>query len=99
MARWKYFSWNDLVHTNFRLGLLGGSYVTGISNFEKDFDSSRRSNQFLNLLIPEITVSPAKEALFRLFMRCNPVSRIYGLINGESGASNYICGGIRFSAF
>lgn len=31
MARWTYFPWNDYIYTNFRLGLIGASYVTGIS--------------------------------------------------------------------
>lgn len=99
MAIWKYFPWNDCVYTNFGLGLIGASYVTGISSFEKDFDSSGRSNPFLNLLIPEITVSPAKDAPFVFFVRVHHRSGIYGLINGVHGASNYICGAIRFSAF
>ena len=50
MARWTNFPWNDYVYTNFRLGLFGASYVTGVSGFERDFDSSRHGNGFLNLL-------------------------------------------------
>ncbi|MGD9545588.1 MAG: hypothetical protein AB7F41_16395 [Methylocystis sp.] len=99
MARWTYFPWNDFVYTNFRLGLIGASYVTGISDFERQFDSSGHSSRFLNLLVPELTVSPYKEAPFEVFVRVHHRSGVYGLINGVHGASNYISTGIRFTAF
>lgn len=99
MARWTYFPWNDYVYTNFRLGLIGASYVTGISEFERQFDSSGHSSRFLNLLVPELTVSPSKEAPFEVFVRVHHRSGVYGLINGVHGASNYISTGIRFTAF
>lgn len=99
MARWTYFPWNDYIYTNFRLGLIGASYVTGISEFERQFDSSGHSSRFLNLLVPELTVSPYKEAPFEVFVRVHHRSGVYGLINGVHGASNYISTGIRFTAF
>jgi hypothetical protein len=99
MARWTYFPWNDYIYTNFRLGLIGASYVTGISDFERQFDSSGHSSRFLNLLVPELTVSPYKEAPFEVFVRVHHRSGVYGLINGVHGASNYISTGIRFTAF
>lgn len=99
MARWTYFPWNDYVYTNFRLGLIGASYVTGISDFERQFDSSGHSAPFLNLLVPELTVSPTKEAPFEVFVRVQHRSGIYGLIDGVHGASNYISTGVRFTAF
>jgi hypothetical protein len=99
MARWTWFPWNDYVYTNFRLGLIGASYVTGISDFERQFDSSGHSSRFLNLLVPELTVSPYKEAPFEVFVRVHHRSGVYGLINGVHGASNYISTGIRFTAF
>lgn len=80
MARWTYFPWNDYIDTNFRLGLIGASYVTGISEFERQFDSSGHSSRFLNLLVPEITVSPYKEAPFEDFVRVHLRSGVYGLI-------------------
>lgn len=99
MARWKYFPWNDFVYTNFRVGLIGASYVTGISDFERRFDSSGHSARFLNLLVPEFTFSPSKDAPFEVFVRVHHRSGIYGLIDGVHGASNYISTGMRFSVF
>lgn len=99
MARWTYFPWNDYIYTNFRLGLLGASYVTGVSGFERDFDSSHNGNKFLNLLIPELTFSPSKEAPFEVFVRVHHRSGMFGAINGVHGGSNYISTGMRFTAF
>ncbi len=99
MARWKYFPWNDYIYTNFRLGLFGASYVTGVSGFERDFDSGLHGNRFLNLLIPELTFSPSKEAPFEVFVRVHHRSGIFGAINGVHGGSNYISTGMRFTAF
>jgi len=99
MARWKYFPWNDYLYTNFRLGLIGASYVTGVSGFERDFDSSRHGNEFLNLLIPEVTFAPSKDAPFEVFVRVHHRSGMFGAINGVHGGSNYISTGMRFTAF
>lgn len=99
MARWTYFPWNDFVYTNFRLGMLGVSYVTSVSGFEKDFDSSRHGNKLLNLLIPELTFSPSRDAPFEAFIRVHHRSGAFGAINGVHGGSNYISTGIRFTAF
>ncbi len=99
MARWKYFPWNDYIYTNFRLGLIGASYVTDVSGFERDFDSSRHGNRFLNLLIPEVTFSPSKDAPFEVFVRVHHRSGIFGAINDVHGGSNYISTGMRFTAF
>ncbi|MDJ0448785.1 hypothetical protein [Methylocystis sp. JR02] len=99
MARWKYFPWNDFIYTNFRVGLIGASYVTGISDFERQFDSSHHSARFLNLLVPEFTFAPSKDAPFEVFVRVHHRSGVYGLIDGVHGASNYISTGMRFSVF
>jgi hypothetical protein len=99
MARWTYFPWNDYVYTNFRLGMLGVSYVTSVSPFEREFDSSHHGNRLLNLLIPEFTFSPSREAPFEAFVRVHHRSGAFGAINGVHGGSNYISTGIRFTAF
>jgi hypothetical protein len=99
MARWKYFPWNDYLYTNFRLGLIGASYVTGISDFERHFDSSGHSARFLNFLVPELTFAPSADSSFEVFVRVHHRSGIYGLIDNVHGASNYIAGGIRFAIY
>ncbi len=99
MARWTYLPWNNYIYTNFRLGLLGASYVTGVSQFEKNFDSSHHGNRFLNFLVPELTFSPSKDAPFEVFVGVHHRSGIFGLIDGVHGGSNYIYTGMRFSAF
>jgi hypothetical protein len=97
MARWKWFPWNHLVYTNFRLGLLGASYVTGVSQWEIQNSSINRGSRFLNLLLPEVTFSSSPDALLEVFVRVHHRSGIYGLINGIGGASNYPAVGVRFA--
>jgi len=96
MARWKYFPWNNYVYTNIRLGLIGASYTTGISDFERHFDSSGHSARFLNFLVPELVLAPKANSPFEVFVRVHHRSGIYGLIDHVHGASNYVAGGIRF---
>jgi hypothetical protein len=99
MTRWKYFPWNDYLYTNFRLGLIGASYVTGVSDFERQFDSSGHSARFLNFLVPEFTFAPSAASAFEVFVRVHHRSGIYGLIDHVYGASNYVAGGIRFAIY
>jgi hypothetical protein len=97
MARWTWFPWNGLVYTNFRLGLLGASYVTGISQWELQNSGANKGSRFLNLLLPEVTFSSSPEAPFEVFVRVHHRSGIYGRINGIGGASNYPAVGVRFA--
>lgn len=99
MARWKYWPWNDYIYTNFRLGLAGPSYVTGVSDWEKQNTGNHKGSRFLSLLIPEFTFAPSADSPFELFVRVHHRSGIYGLINGVHGASNYVSAGFRFVAY
>jgi hypothetical protein len=100
MLRWKLFPWNDYLYTNFRLGLLGGSYVTGVSDWEKlNAGNNGKGSNYLNLIQGEITFSPREDAPFEIFFNLHHRSGIFGLINGVHGGSNYVGTGIRFTAF
>jgi hypothetical protein len=94
-ARWKWFPWNNLVYTNMRLGLIGVSYVTGVSRWEMQNSGNNKGSKFLNLLIPEVTFSPGPKSPWEAFVLVHHRSGIYGMINGDKGGSNYPAIGLR----
>lgn len=99
MARWKWLPWNGLVYTNVRLGLLGASYVDGVSATEVKRSGTTHGSRYLNFLVPEITFAPGPEADWEVFVRIHHRSGIYGLIDGVNGGSNYLSVGARFGVF
>lgn len=95
MARWKYFPWNDYLYTNLRVGLIGVSYVTGISPWELHWSGNDRGSQFLNYLAVEVDVAPKPESPSEFFVRVHHRSGAWGLINGTYGGSTYVTLGWR----
>jgi hypothetical protein len=95
MVRWKALPWNSFVYTNIRLGLLGVSYVSGISVWERSNSGNGRGSRLLNLMVPEITVSSGPYAPWEVFLRVHHRSGGWGFINGVSGGSNYVSVGFR----
>lgn len=98
-ARWKWLPWNGLVYTNIRLGLLGASYVDGVSATEVRRSGTTHGSRYLNFLVPEVTFAPGPESNWELFVRIHHRSGIYGLIDGVNGGSNYLSVGARFGVF
>lgn len=99
MVRWKAFPWNDLLYTNFRLGLAGFSYVTSVPEWEKrQVGPFGRTQRFLSFLVPEFTFAPSADSPFEVFVRVHHRSGIYGVIIKDQ-SSNYVAAGIRFSIF
>jgi len=96
MLRWKQLPWNEWVYTNIRLGLLGLSYTSGISGYERQSSDDGRGSRFLNLVIPELTFARNAHASTELFLRAQHRSGIYGVINGTHGGSSYYAAGVRF---
>lgn len=97
MARWTWLPWNNFVYTNIRLGLLGASYTTGVSDWEKLNTSNHTGSRYLNFLVTEITFAPSRKSSFETFIRVHHRSGIFGLINGVHGGSNYVATGLRFA--
>jgi hypothetical protein len=96
ISRWKWFPWNNLIYTNFRLGLLGASYVTGISQWEIQNSHNNKGSRYLNFLVPEFTFSSSPDSSWEAFIRVHHRSGIFGLIDGVQGGSNYLSVGARF---
>lgn len=97
MLRWKRLPWNDCVYTNVRLGLLGVSYASGISSWEKQSSATGRGSRFLNLVITELTFTRNANASWEFFVRAHHRSGIFGAINGTHGGSSYYATGVRFA--
>lgn len=96
MLRWKAFPWNDFVYTNFRLGLLGVSYVTGVSPWELHWAGNDEGSKVLNYLAVELDFKPDPDANLELFLRSHHRSGIFGLINDTHGGSTYMTMGLRW---
>jgi len=96
MLRWKLFPWNRWVYTNLRLGLLGVSYASGISSYERQSSKNDRGSKFLNLVIPELTFAPSASSSTEFFVRVHHRSGIFGVIDGTHGGSSYVAAGFRF---
>lgn len=96
MGRWKRFPWNDCLYTNLRLGVIGASYVSGISAWEMHRGSG--GSRYLNLVVPEITFAASAHAPYEIFLRIHHRSGAFGAVNGVYGGSSYFAVGVRFVA-
>lgn len=96
ILRWTAFPWNDYVFTNVRLGLLGASYATGVSSWERANSGVGHGSRFLNYLLIEATLAPSQAAPFEMFVRLHHRSGIFGMIDRVRGGSNYVAAGVRF---
>lgn len=76
--------------------MVGTSYVTKVSRFERDFDARGNGSRFLNLILYEWTFAPRENAPFEAFVRVHHRSGA-GVINRTRGASNYVGAGVRFA--
>ncbi len=100
MWRWKAFPWNNYVYTNFRVGVIGASYATGVSPWEAiNAKNGGKGSDYLNFLRYELDFAPTADSPYEVFIGLHHRSGIYGLINGSHGGSNYWMTGIRFNAF
>ncbi len=96
MLRWKELPWNRWVYTNVRLGLLGASYVTGISPWELHWAGNDHGSHFLNYLSVELDFRKDAASPLEFFIRSHHRSGIFGTINDTYGGSTYITSGLRW---
>ncbi len=97
ILRWKAFPWNDYVYTTFRLGLVGASYTTSVSAWERSNATNGKGSRYLNYLLLEGTFAPSATSPVEAFVRLHHRSGIYGLIGGVRGGSNYVGVGLRYT--
>ena len=96
MVRWTSFPWNRFLYTNARVGALGFSYATGISDWERQNSGDNKGARLLQFLVMELTFAPSKTSSSEAFIRIHHRSGDYGLFNGAAGGSNYLAVGFRF---
>jgi len=94
-VRWTAFPWNNYLYTNARVSLLGLSYVTGVSAWEKQNSGQEKGSNFLQFGALELTFAEKKTSPGEFFVRVHHRSGIFGLINGVVGGSNYLAVGYR----
>jgi hypothetical protein len=94
-VRWTSFPWNRYLYTNARVGALGFSYASGISDWEKQNSGDDKGSRLLQFLVMELTFAPDKNSRSEAFIRIHHRSGDYGLFDGTSGGSNYLAVGFR----
>jgi hypothetical protein len=95
VVRWTSFPWNRWLYTNARVGALGFSYATGISDWERQNSGDDKGSRLLQFLVMELTFAPSKTSRSEAFIRIHHRSGDYGLFNGAAGGSNYLAVGFR----
>jgi hypothetical protein len=96
MVRWKEFPWNNYVYTNFRIGLVGVDYVTGISPWELHWAGNDHGSRFLNYLALEVDFRPSADSQFEWYVGSHHRSGAWGTIDGTYGGSTYMTTGLRY---
>jgi hypothetical protein len=95
MLRWRWFPWNEYLYTNLRLGLIGASWVSDVSPWERQNSGNRKGSRYLNFLVPELTFSSGPDAPWEAFVRVHHRSGGWGAVNDVHGGSNYVAVGYR----
>ena len=91
VGRWVTFPWNDYVYTTFAVGD-GISYATSVPKLEKEFQGT--TQQLLNYLMFELTLSPPQHPEWAFVTRIHHRSALFG--GYGNGDSNVLAVGIKY---
>jgi len=91
ILRWHPFPWDKYIDTSFAVGD-GISYATGVPVVEKDPDAGHT----MNYLLYELTFGLPEYPDWAFVIRVHHRSSIFGVINNDYGASNFLCAGIKY---
>jgi hypothetical protein len=92
IGRWHWLPWDIYLDSSLAVGE-GVSYNTAVSKIEKEDDED--ATRWLNYLLVELTIKVPKFERWDLVYRIHHRSSNSGIIG--AGASNYVCGGIKYS--
>ena len=100
VIRWLKFPWERYIDIDFAAGE-GISYATQPPPIEVDTHAvnhgdDHHTSRWLNYLMFELTVALPRFASWHTFYRVHHRSGDFGLFNGVSDGSNFICLGIRY---
>lgn len=92
VLRWSRFPWNHVVQTDLRLGPVGLSYTSQLSQMERNAEG--KGSQWLSYLLLEVAVSSPQTPSSELFLRLHHRCTIYGLLNdyGANGQDFVVLG-------
>jgi hypothetical protein len=93
--RWSSFPWNRYLYTNARASVMGLSYATGVSAWERQNSGNDKGSNFLQFGALELTFAADEHSPGEFFVRVHHRSGVYGLFNGVSGGSSYLSVGYR----
>jgi hypothetical protein len=91
ILRWHPFPWDKYLDTSFAIGD-GISYATEIPVIEKDPEAGR----IMNYLLYELTFSLPELPEWAFVIRVHHRSSIFGVIDKDYGASNFLCAGVKY---
>lgn len=91
VLRWSSFPWNHLLQTDLRLGPLGLSYTSTVSQLERGTDG--KGSRLLNYLLIEVAFSLPQKKSEEVFVRLHHRCALYDMLN------NYGANGEDFLAF
>jgi len=91
ILRWHPFPWDKYIDTSFAVGD-GISYATEIPLIEKDPEAGRT----MNYLLYELTFGLPDVPEWAFVIRVHHRSSIFGVIDNDYGASNFLCAGIKY---
>jgi len=91
ILRWHPFPWDKYIDTSLAVGD-GISYATERPVLEKDPEAGHT----MNYLLYELAFGIPDYPDWALVVRVHHRSSIYGLIDKDYGASNFLCAGIRY---
>lgn len=95
ILRWLPFPWDDYLDTSIAFGN-GLSYATRDPEFEEKTADGNETSQILYYLVAEVAFGLPGDSHWSVFTRVHHRSSVFGLIEGEFAASNYVCAGIRY---
>ena len=91
ILRWHPFPWDKYIDTSFAVGD-GISYATETPVIEKNPEAGRT----MNYLMYELTFGLPELPEWAFVIRVHHRSSIFGLIDRDYGASNFLCAGIKY---
>ena len=87
--------WRETLPMRLRVAI-GPSYITTITPTERRKDDDNQGSKLLNMFSPEVEVGLPGAPEFNAFVRLHHRSGIFGLIDGVTGGSTYVTGGVRY---
>jgi hypothetical protein len=94
ILRWMRIPWDNYLDTSLAIGD-GLSYATRHPSLEQG--NGEKTAHLLNYLMIEVAFNCFRKPSLQLFVRIHHRSGVYGLFNGVTEGSNFLCLGLRWT--